>query len=255
MNQLDLVSEVLEPTKFQSLRRMLLWEGAVLVATVFGGGLVLVILTNRERSRSQQVRNFFSNFAHDLKTSLTRLRLRTEMMSEKHSSPEFQKLLDEVSRLDLQLENSLWVARGDVHALMKENISLSSVIGFLRMEWPELEIKLLQDADISADGQALKSVFRNIFQNSYLHGKASSVEIKPVLIKQKWQIDITDNGEGFSGDYSILGSQLLKSNNEKGNGLGLYLTQDLVNRMGGQINFLKQQNGFALRLILPAGDK
>ncbi len=254
LRQLDLLAEVLQPEKFTSIKKMLIWEGAVLVLAVFFGGLVLVVLTNRERVRNDRLRNFFSNFTHDLKTSLTRLRLRTEVLAEKNSSPEFQKLLDEASRLDLQLENSLWVARGDSQKLFRENIKLSSIIGFLRVEWPEIEVKLQQDINVLADGQALKSVFRNILQNSWLHGQAQKVEIKPVLEKNYWRIEIKDDGKGFSGDLKDLGSKLLKSKSDKGNGLGLFLTQDLIERMDGKIQFLKSEKGFLVEIILPAAD-
>lgn len=249
--QLDLLVDVLSTEKYTSMKRMLIWEGAVLVLAVFFGGLVLVVLTNRERTRNEKLRSFFSNFTHDLKTSLTRLRIRTEVLAEKNSSPEFQKLLDEASRLDLQLENSLWVARGDTQKLLKENIKLSTIIGFLRVEWPELEVKLQQDANILADGQALKSVFRNILQNSWLHGQAKRVEIKPTLEKNNWIIEIKDDGKGFAGNYEALGAQLLQSKSQHSNGLGLFLTQDLVERMNGQMSFIKSDVGFLVKIILP----
>ncbi len=249
--QLDLLAGVLEPLKYLSLKRMLLGEGAVLIGAVFCGGLVLVVLTNRERNRNALLKNFFSNFTHDLKTSLTRLRLRTEVIAEKNASPEFQKLLEEVSRLDLQLENSLWVARSDSQKMIIEDISLSSVIGFLRVEWPELEIKLHQDAKLLADGQALKSIFRNIFQNSWLHGKAQILDIRPELQNNNWHIEIQDNGKGYHGDIKVLGAKFLKSKSESGNGIGLYLTNELVKRMNGHIKFCEVTSGFKLIVVLP----
>lgn len=255
LHQLDLLAEVIEQVKHQSIKRMLIWEGAVLVIAVFVGGLTLVILTNRERQRNLRLRNFFSNFTHDLKTSLTRLRLRTEMLAEKNPSPEVQKLLEEASRLDLQLENSLWVARGDSQRLIAEDISLSQSIGFLRVEWPELEVRLHQDALLLADGQALKSVFRNVFQNAWLHGEATKIDIKPLLQNNVWTIEIEDNGKGFSGDLKQLGAKLLNSKSDRGNGLGLFLTNDLLKRMNGQIKFLSVDKGFRLQIVLPASQK
>lgn len=254
LEQLDLLTGVLNQHKFDSLQRMLIWEGAVLVSAVFCGGFMLVLFTYKEKSRNQRLRNFFSNFAHDLKTSLTRLRLRTEVLAEKAESPEFRKLLEEVSRLDLQLENSLWVAREGTQKLFAQKISLSQIIGFLRVEWPELEIKLHQDAQVIADGQALKSVFRNLFQNAWLHGKATRIDVKPRLEKNHWHIAIADNGQGYGGDHVQLGSPLLKSRSEQGNGVGLYLTRDLLERMRGRIVFPKVPTGFSAEITLPVAD-
>lgn len=251
LQQLDLLTGVLNQHKFQSLQRMLLWEGAVLVSAVFLGGLTLLVLTNRELARSQRLRSFFSNFAHDLKTSITRLRLRTEVLTEKLEGPEFEKLMMEVNRLDLQLENSLWIARGQEDRLVKQSLQLSQVIGFLRLEWPELEIKLHQDATVLADQQALKSVFRNLFQNSFLHGSATRVDVDIQTSAKMTRIIITDNGQGFNGDRKQLGVNILKSRSDKGNGLGLYLTRDLLSRMQGAITFLSVEQGFSVQVELP----
>jgi signal transduction histidine kinase len=251
LQQLDLLTGVLNQHKFESLQRMLFWEGAVLVSAVFLGGLTLLVLTNRELARSQRLRSFFSNFAHDLKTSITRLRLRTEVLSEKLEGPEFEKLIMEVNRLDLQLENSLWIARGQGDRLVRQNLQLSHVIGFLRMEWPELEIKLHQDATVLADQQALKSVLRNLFQNSFLHGSATRVDVHVQSSGRMTKLIINDNGSGYSGDRRQLGVNILKSRSDKGNGLGLYLTRDLLSRMHGAITFLSTERGFSVQVELP----
>ena len=254
LRQLDLLIDVINPTKLQSMKRMLIGEGAVLVSTVFFGGLVLVFLTYREQSRNKVLRNFFANFTHDLKTSLTRLRLRTEVLAEKNSSPEFQKLLAEASRLDLQLENSLWVAKTASYKLLQEKIRLSSVLGFLRAEWPDLEVSLKQDVNLLADEQALRSVFRNILQNAWLHGKATKIEVIPLREKEFWALEVIDNGIGFNGEISQLGGELLRSQKANSNGLGVFLTQDLMKRMKGNITFHKLDKGFKVRLLIPAGE-
>lgn len=253
LRQLELMVDVLTPEKYGRLHRMVIWEGSVLVAAIFTGGLFLLVLMNREVSRNYRLRNFFSNFTHDLKTSLTRLRLTTEVLSEKNQSAEFQKLLEEVNRLDLQLENSLWMARNDSKKIRVHPISLNAVIGFLRVEWPNLEIKLSQDATVMADEQALKSVFRNLLQNAWLHGQAKSVQVSSVIEKNNVHIRVTDDGIGFNGNYKQLGSQLLKSNSQQGNGLGLYLTRDLLEKMRGQIYFNQVESGFQVEIILPLG--
>ena len=252
LRQLDLLADVLDPVKFGSMKRMLLGEGSVLVTVIFFGGLVLVLLTYREQNRNETLRNFFANFSHDLKTSLTRLRLRTEVLAEKNSSPEFQSLLAEAQRLDLQLENSLWVAKSTSHKLLQEKIQLSSIIGFLRVEWPDLEVILEKDVKILADEQALKSVFRNLFQNAWLHGGAKKVEINSKLSGANWNLEIIDNGKGYPGDLSVLGSSLLNSKSNSSNGIGLFLTCDLVKRMKGEMKFRSAGKGFIVDLTLPA---
>ncbi|MCC2679593.1 MAG: signal-transducing histidine kinase [Pseudobdellovibrio sp.] len=254
LRQLDLLADVLDPVKFGSMKRMLVGEGAVLVTVVFIGGLGLVLLTYREQNRNITLRNFFANFSHDLKTSLTRLRLRTEVLAEKSSSSELQYLLAEAQRLDLQLENSLWMAKSDSQKLLQEKIQLSTVVSSLRVEWPDLEVVIHKDVKVLADAQALKSVLRNLFQNSWLHGEANKIEIKPQSAGNAWRIDVIDNGKGFKGAAAELGTGLLRSERSTSNGIGLYLTRDLVKRMKGSLNFRNLDKGFAAELTLPAAE-
>lgn len=252
LRQLKSVSADLAPEKFESLHRMLLWEGAFLLLLILVGGSSLLFLTNQERKRNLRLRLFFSNFSHDLKTSLSRLRLRAEVLANREQNPQIQKLMDEVSRLDLQLENSLWVGRGEEQQLLTQKVLLSDLIGFLRVEWPEIEVHLQKNAELLADQQALKSIFRNLFQNASLHGQATRIDLKVDSEKPgKVRILVCDNGKGFSGDTQNLGKKILPATEKEGNGLGLYLTKHLLQRMKGDMEFGHCRTGFEAVLKIP----
>jgi signal transduction histidine kinase len=252
LQQLDSPDFVLPPEKMHKLRRMLLWEGSFLLAFIFSGGASLLILTNRERLRNLRLRMFFSNFSHDLKTSLSRLRLRAEVLIENDKNPRLHKLMEEVNRLDLQLENSLWVARGEEQKLLTQEFSLGELLSQLRVEWPELEVHLQQDAILRADRQAVQSIFRNLFQNAWLHGKASKIDIQvQASSSQTLTLIFSDNGSGFSGSLPALGKEMLPSKETSGNGIGLYLTKFLLGRMNGQIQFETLQKGFRVLIKIP----
>jgi signal transduction histidine kinase len=249
-----LIQDGLAFEKYSSLRRMILWEGPFLLLFIFCGGVSLLFLTNQERLRNFSLRLFFSNFSHDLKTSLNRLRLRAEVFAHNESDPAIQKLMEEVNRLDLQLDNSLWVARGEEQKLTKESFSFESIISTLRIEWPDLEIYLNKDVLVQADHQALKSVIRNIFQNTVFHGQASRIDINVSNeIKNQVSIQFKDDGKGYSGDLQNLGVELMSVKESQGNGIGLYLTKSLLEKMEGQIEFVKSQTGFCVELKLPIG--
>lgn len=230
---------------------MLLWEGSSLLGFILVGGAALLFLTNRERMRNLRLRLFFSNFSHDLKTSLSRLRIRTEVLAQNQNNQDLQELLAEASRLDLQLENSLWVARGEEQKLDRKEISLSDLIGRLRAEWPDLEIHLDRNAKVVVDPLAIRSVLRNLFQNSWQHGQATRVEIQVESIKSKTiRLLIRDNGKGFSGNLDKLGQELNPGKEFDGNGIGLFLSRFLMIRMKGNLDFLQSEKGFAVRLSL-----
>lgn len=246
--------------------RMIIWEGAILLFAVFLGGLALVILSYRDYQRHERLRTFFATFSHDLKTSLSVLRLKTELLLENAESrvaadPEVVgTLAADVSRIDLQLENSLWLSRGETR-LNKESLLISNVVEQLRPEFPTLNISIDNDQKVLTDARGLLSVFRNLFSNSILHGHASEVRIAcERLSAQTMKLDYSDNGRGMTDRTSNLkGHDLLalpKNQPQRGsrsNGIGLHLVQKILMCMDGKFTLREQAGpGFHATILLPA---
>jgi signal transduction histidine kinase len=209
--------------------KMILWEGAFLVAVVALGGGALIFLTYSFAKRHERMRMFFATFAHDLKTSLARMRLQGEILEEKSpANPKLSELMANIHRLDLQLENSLWMANFDDNKLVLEDLSLQELMSSLRHEFPDLQLHLSQNAIVHGDRRALRVVFRNLFQNSLIHGNASEIFLTvKKKSSSKLQVSITDNGKGPVHE------------NMETNGIGLYLTKKIVLRLGGDCKFLE----------------
>lgn len=221
--------------------RMFLWEGSILLAALVIGGLALIFLSYRDEKRHEQLRTFFATFSHDIKTSITRLRLQAEVLEEDNASqqsPVLQRLIKDIARLDLQLENSLLLSTSDAQNLLIEKMLLSKLIESMRLQWSELDFRLQQDAEIVADKRAMVSVLRNIIHNAVLHGQATVIEFSPKTRgSEQLEITVQDNGKGFTGDVTLLGAEVLPSKNERGNGIGLYLCRRLLKKMGGDLRF------------------
>ena len=240
------------PEQIYKKHRMLMWEGTILIATVVMGGGSLIFLSSRDQRRHEQLQTFFATFSHDIKTSITRLRLQAEVLEEdnvQQKNPVLQRLVSDIARLDLQLENSLLLSSSESAKLLREQLRLSKIIESMRGTWGELEFRLNQDAEIFADKRALTSVLKNLIQNAVLHGQASVIEISAKTISSgKIEISMQDDGSGFSGNLENLGSQMYPSRAEKGSGIGLYLGRLLLERMKGSLRFERPDKG--LRAVL-----
>jgi sensor histidine kinase regulating citrate/malate metabolism len=68
-------------------------------------------------------------------------------------------------------------------------------------------------------------------------------------------MEVLDDGKGYNGSAEQLGSELLKTKSQTSNGIGLFLTRDLVKRMKGRIRFLAPPSGFLVELTLPAAER
>ena len=240
--------------------QMLMWEGGILIASLIGGGLALFYYARREQKRHAQVEEFFAAFTHDAKTALASLRLQAESLREDFAnaepSPLLDRLLSDTLRLQLQLENSLFLVNLSRGKFFSEPIKLGDRIDALRHHWPELTITQNGDAIAMADARALESVFTNLVQNSVTHGRATHVD---VIVKQlgngRIGVRVADNGCGFHGDSSQLGKLFVRHEPGSGSGVGLYIVRQLLKRMNGTINFrTASASGFVADLDFPSAE-
>lgn len=225
--------------------RMFAWEGSILLGAILIGGVALIVFSYRDQKRHQRLRFFFSTFSHDIKTSIARLRLQAEVLEEDlhgNNNPVMKRLIQDIQRLDLQLENSLLLANLEEGRLLTEEVSLSDILAHLRNEFSDLTLELEKEARIRGDRRALLSVFRNLLQNAVLHGKATTVRIKVRPAGDRLELTIEDDGLGFKGDLNKLGSEILISTDSRGNGIGLLLTKRLLQKMNGDIRFESKEN-------------
>jgi signal transduction histidine kinase len=237
--------------------QMLLWEGGILIISLIGGGLALFYYARREQKRHSQVEEFFAAFTHDAKTALASLRLQAESLREDFADAGPSRLLDrllsDTLRLQLQLENSLFLVNLTRGAFFLEPISLSDRVDTLRHHWPELLITQSGDGVIMADVRALESVLTNLVQNSVTHGQATEVDVS---VKRggagRLIVRVSDNGHGFHGDLKELGKLFVRHTRGSGSGVGLYIVRQLVKRMNGTINFTDASpSGFLAEMDFP----
>lgn len=236
--------------------RMLLSEGITLIVLLLVGGIALLSHIFRESERARRLKEFFAAFTHDLKTSLASLRLQAESLEEDLAGSKNEKvirrLLKDTVRLELQLENSLLLASPeDSDRFFSEPIRLGAALEPLSFHWPELKVNVQGDAVVECDQRALESIFKNLMQNSVVHGRASEVQIRATTMAENAVIVVSDNGKGFKGDYSRLGEMFERHLPTSGSGLGLYLARRLARQMRGDLKFLNVDEGFAVELTLP----
>src|SRR5438034_9806604 len=217
LRQLDLINQSNLEGAVQLHRhyQMLLWEGGILIVSLIGGGTALFYYARREQKRHAQVEEFFAAFTHDAKTALASLRLQAESLREDFAgaepNPLLDRLLSDTLRLQLQLENSLFLVNLTRGALFFEPLRLGDRIDALRLHWPNVAITQAGDGVVMADAWALESILTNLVQNSVTHGRATQVEVKVRQDgKGRLRMRVTDNGGGFQGDSSQLGKLFVR---------------------------------------------
>lgn len=220
--------------------RMMMWEGLTFLSAIFTGGFFLWKFMRQDIIRHNQLKIFFSNFSHDIKTSITRLRLQSEVLQEESSHShdgKLKQLLADIARLDLQLENSLYIAQENDYQTFLEKINLSSLIQEIKSDFSEIDIFLDKDILLCVDKRLFMCVLRNVINNSVVHGQATQVKFKVMRTNSHCEMEVTDNGLGGKA-------------NSKGHGLGLSLCQQLIEKMQGEFIVIKT-NPFVVSLSIP----
>lgn len=233
-------------------KRMLMWEGSAWLVLLVLGGLALIALVQRERLRAQRIKEFFASFSHEVKTSLASLRLQAEALKDETTgdSEILDRLVADTVRLQLQLENSLFLASQDTLKLYSEWIRLSDLVERMREQWPGVKLVLKQDAVLAGDDRALRTIFSNLVKNAVLHGKATEVEIEPEVVRGHGRIKVRlhDNGVGFEGSLNELGKLFSRPKNTSGSGLGLYICRMLIGKMNGKLSLHADNHGFRVEI-------
>ena len=246
-----------EVANLTRVTRMLVWEGTILVGMLLAGGFALMVGIRREQRRRNDMRAFFMAFTHDLKTSLASLRLQAEALREDlpqaAENQNLVRLLKDSVRLQLQLENALFLTKTD-GAVFIEPIDVGALLDQLREDWPELQITVEGHALVRADRRALESILRNLLQNAVVHGRAKHVEVQISRSPQgDVSITVVDDGVGATSDMAtVLTQPFVRPTATSGSGVGLYVCRGLIRQMGGHVKLLERKNtGFGVAIDLP----
>ena len=239
--------------------RMFAWEGGTFIVLLVAGGLVMVLAIRREHRRRQALETFFMSFTHDLKTALASIQLQAEGVREDWpegaGSASLDRLMHDMVRLQIQLENSLFVAQPDGR-LLSERIDVAAAISRVGFDWPGLRVDVTGNSDVLADARAFDVVLRNLLQNAVIHGGASvvTVQVEPVA-GHMVRLVLSDNGRGVPEEgLRHLGEPFARLGQTSSTGVGLFVCRQIVARLGGQLRFVSpspQGGGLTVTIDLP----
>jgi signal transduction histidine kinase len=195
--------------------------------------------------------------SHDLKTPITRLRLRSELLGDPQLKEKFTKDLDEMesmvgATLDFLrgLENRETVKPVDIMAL------LESLQADLRETGSAVEIEGATVKPYPGEPQALKRCLGNLIENAVKYGQSARVLVDDN--DARLEIRIQDQGPGlppaelekvFEPFYRVEGS---RSRETGGTGLGLTIARGIAEAHGGRLSLRnREEGGLEATLALP----
>ena len=113
---------------------------------------------------------------------------------------------------------------------------------------------------VRTDTGRLAQVFINLISNAakYCDHANPELSIKTRSSREKIQIDFVDNGSGIPEDsHSVIFEKFARLDDDKaanstgGAGLGLAISREIMERLGGSISYLPDRQGGAFRVTMP----
>ncbi|MBK7615838.1 MAG: HAMP domain-containing protein [Burkholderiales bacterium] len=199
----------------------------------------------------------FISISHDLRTPITRLKLRSELLDDDALRGEFEEDLDE---LDMMVKGALQTVKdSDIHENPTE-VRLDSMIHRM-VRGARLSGHVVQYANtgltVRAKPLALKRAIGNLLDNALFYGERAEIS---VAREEAWLvIRVRDHGPGVPEDAlaSLFEPRVRlvhgRERNEGGMGLGLGIARSIVQAHGGQLLLENHPEGGLLASIrLPA---
>ena len=193
---------------------------------------------------------------HDLRSPITALRLRAEMVDEVETRERMIAALDEMQHM---VEATLAYARGVSADQPTEPVDLSAMLNEiasdLSQSGPEISVKA-EPIILSVRNIAMRRALRNVLENAQRYGNGAQVVL--TVRDHDLYVDIDDNGQGMPEDAlervfePFVRLEDSRSLDTGGTGLGLPIARSILRAHGGDIVLMNHSDGgLRARVILP----
>lgn len=216
---------------------------------------------NRMRERIQALMSermrMLAAAAHDLKTLLTRLRLRVALIDDDGQRARGDR--DIALMADL-IEDVLLVARGEEKPAVLAPVDIDALLRDIAHERQALgQTVTLGRTDpglVRADARALRRIVENLIENAVAY--AGSAEAVFERDGDAWRILVIDHGPGLSGAFEsqafepFARGESSRSRDTGGAGLGLSIARSLARQMDAEVT-LERTAGGGLTVVVARG--
>ncbi len=230
-----------------------LGEGIAFFLLIATGAVFVFRAINRQLYQSQQQQNFLMAITHELKTPIAVTKLNLETLQKRALNLEQQQKListtiQEANRLNALCNNMLLTSQIEAggYKIVREKIDLAEIVEtcahdfIVRFPHRKIETDLGGETFIYGDGMLLQLAVNNLLDNAIKYsGKEDIVLLRIDKTAKFLRLKIIDQGPGilpFEKRKIFEKYYRGASRQTKGTGLGLYLTNKIVEQHGGHIS-------------------
>ena len=195
-----------------------------------------------------------ASISHDLRTPLTRLRLRLEALPDDAPA---RRGIDDIHEMDALIDGALQVFRSVDSDEPAQRIDVFALVQALVDDLAELGQAVSvggEAAVVAAQPLALQRIVSNLIGNALRYGQRAEVGV--MRADGVVRVLVDDQGPGIPEDQLEAVFQPFRrldpARQRGGAGLGLYIARDLAQRQGGSLTLANRaQGGLRAQLQLP----
>ncbi|WP_416721023.1 PAS domain-containing protein [Bacillus velezensis] len=264
-------SEIIKQSWFTFKNRLIYTEMVCIPTTFFGETAVQVILRDiSERKQTEELMlkseklsiagQLAAGIAHEIRNPLTAIKGFLQLMKPTMEENEhyFEIVFSELSRIELILSELLMLAKPQQNAV-KERVNLKKIISEVtalletQANLKGIFIKTDYEHDsmyINGDQNQLKQVFINLIKNA-VESMPDGGTVHILMTEDEYSVNVTVKDEIPENVLKRIGEPFLTTK-EKGTGLGLMVTFNLIKNHQGAIQVdSKPDRGTAFHITFP----
>jgi signal transduction histidine kinase len=215
------------------------------------------IMQGRIKRFVQDRTQMLAAISHDLKTPITRLRLRAEFVDDDEQRA---KMLADLDDMEAMICATLAFARDDTASEHRVKLDLATLVQGMVEDWDDLGAKTSYDGPdhlvTQARPNALKRALGNLVDNAIKYGGGAHVAL--AASESELRITIDDTGPGIpDGDFERVFAPFVRleasrSRDTGGTGLGLAVARAAIRAHGGDILLANRpEGGLRVTVVLP----
>lgn len=196
--------------------------------------------------------------SHDLRTPITAIRLRAELIEDE---AERQRLLASVAEMETLTEQALSLARAGASEEARAKVDLAEIARTLCGELQDMGVNITAEANtelmVECRPSEIARAMRNLAENAAKYGGGGVMRAYRSAANEA-VIEVTDNGPGVAPELlAKLTDPFFRADEARsetsGAGLGLAITQAIADSHGGRLILENRTpRGFSAKLVLPA---
>ena len=192
----------------------------------------------------------FRSVSHDLKTPITRLRLRAELLDDEKQTDAFNVDLED---LEMLVKAALQTVKDtDIHENIADIDIQKLLLQIVGTQQDVVTLHINTHNNFRGKPHALKRSLSNLIDNAVKYGEKVDIYVKDSA--QSLVIVIKDQGPGIaeSALSSIFTPYVRLHDDQEGHGLGLGIARNIIQAHGGDIRlFNHPKGGLEVCVILP----